>query len=434
MNRRSKTLLLPALTLIGCLLTSLQTQAAERDSQVRAIWVTRWDYKTEADVRTIVSNCAAMHFNVILFQVRGNGTVFYPSEIEPWAWELTSDGPGTTGKNPNWDPLQIAIKEAHQHGLELHAYVNVFPAWRSQKFPPCDSGQLWWEHPDWFMCDAAGERMIPRDAELDENVRADWYSFLSPGVPEVQDYLAALFGELVANYDLDGLHYDYIRYPREIREVAEGYEERGRKLGNWSYDPVSLARFSKETGIAAPDLDPAAWVNWRAAQITEVTRKVSERVRELKPSLIISAAVMADPVDAYKTKMQDYVTWMEKGYLDAAITMNYTGDNTIFTSRCEALLERRPERGWIVPGMSFGNKAETIREQVEITKALGTDGFAGFAYARLFDCDDNHKPKPLADELKRGLMTGDLGTPWKGFRFSSAANDTPTAPATDAPK
>ena len=357
-----------------------------------------------------------MRFNVILFQVRGNGTVFYPSDIEPWAWELTSQGPETTGTSPGWDPLKIAIEEAHRQELELHAYVNVFPAWRSQKFAPRDSGQLWWEHPDWFMCDAAGKRMIPRDADLDENVKRDWYSFLSPGVPAVQDYLADLFGELVENYDVDGLHYDYIRYPREIREVAEGYEERGKKLGNWSYDPVSLARFSRETGIAAPDLDPDAWIEWRAAQITEVTRKVSERVREIKPGLIISAAVMADPVDAYRTKLQDYITWMERGYLDAAITMNYTGDNETFRSRCKALLERRPERGWVVPGMGLGNNAGTIRAQVEITKELKTDGFSGFAYSHLFDPDANHQPKQLATELAQGLLTGKADTPWKDSR------------------
>jgi uncharacterized lipoprotein YddW (UPF0748 family) len=401
-----------ALVLILAVLFALPAQAAKREEQVRAIWVTRWDYKTPADVKKIIANCAAMRFNVILFQVRGNGTVFYPSDIEPWAWELTSEGPETTGKDPGWDPLKLAIKEAHKRGLELHAYVNVFPAWLSKKYPPKDSGQLWWEHPDWFMCDAAGNRMVPRDKELDENVSRDWYSFISPGVPAVQDYLADLFGELAENYDIDGLHYDYIRYPREIHEVAAGYEEREKKLGNWSFDPVSLARFSKETGIAAPDLDLEKWIEWRAAQITEMTRKVSERVREVRPNIIISAAVMADPDDAYRTKMQDYVTWMEKGYLDAAITMNYTGDNELFTQRCNALLERRPERGWIVPGMSLGGKADKIREQVGITQELKTDGFAGFAYSHLFDRDNGHKPKPLAEELADGLMPGKTDTPW----------------------
>lgn len=400
------------LVLIFAVLSALPAEAAKRETQVRAIWVTRWDYKTPADVKRIIHNCAAMRFNVILFQVRGNGTVFYPSDIEPWAWELTSEGPETTGKDPGWDPLKLAIKEAHRRGLELHAYVNVFPAWLSKKYPPRDSGQLWWEHPDWFMCDAAGNRMVPRDKELDEGVKRDWYSFISPGVPAVQDYLADLFGELAKNYDIDGLHYDYIRYPREIHEVAPGYEAREKKLGNWSYDPVSLARFSKETGVVAPDLDLEKWIEWRAAQITEMTRKVSERVREYRPNIVISAAVMADPEDAYRTKMQDYVTWMEKGYLDAAITMNYTGDNELFTERCNALLARRPERGWIVPGMSLGGKAEQIRTQVGITQELETDGFAGFAYSHLFDRDNGHKPKPLAEELADGLMPGKTDTPW----------------------
>lgn len=396
------------------LLVITPAQAARRDNdkQVRALWVTRWDYKTPTDVRKIMKNCAAMRFNVVLFQVRGNGTVFYPSTIEPWAWELTGEGPETTGKDPGWDPLKVAVREAHRRGLELHAYVNVFPAWRSQKFPPRDSGQLWWEHPDWFMCDAAGNRMIPRDAEADPDVSRDWYSFLSPGVPQVQDYLADLFEELVKNYDVDGLHYDYIRYPREIKEVAKGYEDRVKKLGNWSYDPVSLARFSQETGVAAPDLDPDAWVKWRAKQITETVRKVSERVRKHNPDIIITAAVMADPQDAYQTKMQDYVTWMGLGYLDAAITMNYTDDNDKFTTRCRALLDRRPDRGWVVAGMSFNNNAKTIREQVAIARDLKTDGFAGFAYARLFDRDNGHKPLPLAEELKKTVLRGKADTPW----------------------
>ncbi len=402
--------------MVQCLVCFYPAQAAEREAQVRALWVTRWDYKTPADVRKIMKNCEAMRFNVVLFQVRGSGTVFYPSEIEPWAWELTSEGPETTGEDPGWDPLKVAVKEAHRRKIELHAYVNVYPAWRSQKFPPRDSGQLWWEHPDWFMCDAAGNRMIPRDAELDENVSRDWYSFLSPGVPAVNEHLADLFEELVKNYDVDGLHYDYIRYPREIREVAAGYEERAEKLGNWSYDPVSLARFSKETGVAAPDLDLDAWIKWRAAQITDLTRMVSERVRKHNPDIIISAAVMADPEDAYRTKMQDYVTWMEKGYLDAAITMNYTGDNAKFEARCKALLERRPDKGWVVPGMSLGGKAETIEAQVEITKALKTDGFAGFAYSHLFDRDNGHKAKPMAKEMVQRVMDGKVKTPWKKGR------------------
>lgn len=386
--------------------------AAQRPplKEVRALWVTRWDYKTADDVRKIVDNAASMNFNVILFQVRGHGTVYYPSKIEPWAWELTSDSPETTGKDPGWDPLKLAIQEAHSRGVELHAYVNVFPAWRTQSFPPPDSGQLWWTHPDWFMCDAAGRRMIPRDRSVNPKV-GDWYSFISPGVPEVQDYLADLFEELAANYEIDGLHYDYVRYPREITEVQKGFEDIVKTMGNWSYDSVSLARFAKETGVAAPRLNPERWAQWRADQVTETVRKIHERVRKHRPNLIISAAVMADPDDAKATKYQSYVEWMTKGYLDAAITMNYTDDNQRFTQRSRMLLNQRPKRGWVVPGMGLNH--EKVVEQIVITRNLRTDGFACFAYARLFDRDKDHTPRPLAQQLLKGPMATKAQVNWR---------------------
>lgn len=384
-----------------------QTTAPPRE--IRALWVTRFDYKSPDDVKKIIANAASLNFNVILFQVRGNGTVFYLSKIEPWAFELTSETPATVGKDPGWDPLKLAVQEAHSRGVELHAYVNVFPAWRTQKYPPADSGQLWWAHPDWFMCDAAGRRMVPRDHELNPQV-GDWYSFISPGVPEVQDYLTALFEELVTNYEVDGLHYDYIRYPREITEVQVGYESKAKQMGNWSYDPVSLARFTKETGVAAPELDPAKWAQWRADQITETTRKISERVRKVRPNLIITAAVMADPDDAKATKYQSYVEWMQKGYLDAAITMNYTDNTNTFTQRSKVLLSQRPPRGWVVPGMSLGT--DQVHQQIQVTRDLKADGFACFAYARLFDRNNGHVARPLAQELLKGPMSQKAHPAW----------------------
>ncbi len=381
------------------------------DTEVRALWITRWDYTEPQHVRAIIRNTAAMNFNVALFQVRGNGTAFYRSQIEPWAWELTSKGPETTGKDPGWDPLELAIREAKRHGIELHAYVNVFPAWLSQRYPPRDSGQLWWERPHWFMCDAAGGRMIPRDQQVNPDVR-DWYSFISPGVPEVQDYLAGLFEELVSRYEVDGLHYDYIRYPREIREVAEGYEERAAELGNWSYDAVSLARFARETGVAAPDLDPERWVDWRAEQISETVRKIDERVRSHRPGLVVSAAVMADPHDARQTKFQDYLRWMQRGHLDVAVTMNYTGNDETFRQRSQMLLEARPQQGLAVVGMSLAHEPEQVVRQIEMTRELGTDGFACFAYSRLFDRDAGHKPRELSRVLREGPLARGAKLPW----------------------
>ena len=85
--------------------------------EIRAVWITRWDYVTSDQVHLIIDNIADHHFNYALFQVRGNGTVFYESDIEPWAWELTGADPSTLGRNPGWNPLEVAIKRAHERGL-----------------------------------------------------------------------------------------------------------------------------------------------------------------------------------------------------------------------------------------------------------------------------------------------------------------------------
>jgi uncharacterized lipoprotein YddW (UPF0748 family) len=229
----------------------------------------------------------------------------------------------------------------------------------------------------------------------------------------VQDYLAALFTELATNYAIDGIHYDYIRSPAEIREVAEPFADRARKLGYWSYDPVSLARFQNETGIAAPVLDPEAWSAWRAAQVTETVRKIRESVHAARPNVVFTAAVMANPGDARATKYQDYVGWLEAGLLDAAITMKYTGSIEQFRDRSAMLLEPRPAKGFIVQGLGLRNGDEIIAKQLELLKPLGADGVAFFAYSHLFDRDHKHVKKALANQMNRIMSNTPARTPWQ---------------------
>lgn len=92
--------------------------------EVRAVWVTRFAWSTEADVKAIIDRSATAGFNVVYFQIRGNGDAYYKSLLAPWAKKLT----GTLGKEPGWDPLQVAITEAHLKGMQLHAYWNVHAA------------------------------------------------------------------------------------------------------------------------------------------------------------------------------------------------------------------------------------------------------------------------------------------------------------------
>lgn len=394
-------LLILALALLAPLVPAAPAaaQTSPPEGEVRALWVTRWDFTKPEHVAAIMKNAAEANFNVVLFQVRGNATAFYPSEIEPWAWELTGEDPRSTGRDPGWDPLKVAVEEGHKNGLEVHAWANVFPAWQSQRFPPSRTGQLWWSHPEWFMHDAAGNKMIPRDQRQNPNTR-DWYSFINPAHPEVQEYLADVFVEMVTNYDIDGVHYDYIRYPAEITEVAEAGRERARKMGNWSYDPISLKRFKEETG-KTPDEAPEEWTRWRGRQVSDVAKLLSERMRAVKPDIIISAAVMPDPEDARDRKYQDYLRWLEEGWIDAVFTMNYAAGDT-FENRLQMLVDRAPEGATIAQGLGGNHPPEVLADQIEKVRELGYDGIAIFAYSHLFE-RETHTPKPPLQPLKQAL-------------------------------
>ncbi|MCL5269474.1 MAG: family 10 glycosylhydrolase, partial [bacterium] len=210
----------------------------------RCLWVTRWDYASPEDVARICYNAASARFTDILFQVRGAGTVFYPSAVEPWAGELSGrSGAAGVGWDPGWDPLATALREGHRWGLRVHAYLNVLPGWSGGDAPARSSGQLYAAHRDWFMVDSRGRTMRP----------GDWYTFLDPALPEVRAHLARLFGDLARRYPVDGVHLDYIRYPHE--------------KGSFSYQPRVLDAFRRLFG-GKPDRLPNEWMEFRRSQVT----------------------------------------------------------------------------------------------------------------------------------------------------------------------
>ena len=193
--------------LLIVLVCSLQAMAAvSAESEARAVWVTRWDYKTEDDVVEIIKNAASCNFNMVLFQVRGNGNAFYPSDYEAWAEELG-------GADPGFDPLAVAIEEAHRRGIELHAYVNVYPAWKGTELPKAPT-QIFNLHPEWICMGKSGRRIGLNDH----------YVYLSPGIPDAKDHIYNVFMDIVSRYPIDGLHLDYVRYPeRNLNGFVDDY-------------------------------------------------------------------------------------------------------------------------------------------------------------------------------------------------------------------
>lgn len=353
---------------------------------VRAIWVARFHYRYPDDVRTIIRNCAALGANTILWQVRGEGTVSYRSRLEPWSKEFSY-------RDPGFDPLAVAVDEAHRHELRIEAWMNVLPGWRGSSPPPIRE-QLYHQHPDWFLRDGAGRLQSA----------GDFYLLLNPCLPEVRAHLVALADELLANYALDGIHLDYVRYAWETTPKARQRYPR---------DARTLELYARQTG-RHPDDDARAWDVWRANQLTRLVNEIRAALDRRRPGATLTAAVKPDPRDAYENYFQNAAGWLREGLLDAIMPMSYT-KRADALERFIAAYRTAAPGGRIVPGLGvyLHDDAAATREQLRLCERWGGD-YALFSYESLHATAADRPRGPSAETqslrtARRELLQASLG-------------------------
>ncbi|HXJ71398.1 MAG TPA: family 10 glycosylhydrolase [Candidatus Dormibacteraeota bacterium] len=151
----------------------------------------------QSELITILDQAKAFHLNAVLLQVRPACDALYPSSLEPWSEYLT----GAMGRAPSpaYDPLALAVREAHRRGLELHAWFNPYRARHHQALSPIIPQHISRTHPN---------LVRPYGKSL----------WLDPGEREVQEYSLSVVLDVVRRYDIDGVHFDdyFYPYPRRI--------------------------------------------------------------------------------------------------------------------------------------------------------------------------------------------------------------------------
>jgi uncharacterized lipoprotein YddW (UPF0748 family) len=207
--------------------------------------------------------------------------------------------------------------------------------------------------------------------------------WLDPAVPGVAERLVATFRELLRSYpQLDGLHFDYVRYPDTL-PFSPGTQF-GVGLGFGFGEPVR-ARFQRETGLVAPFgaslANAERFDAWRREKLGALVAAIAAAARAERPGLRVSAAVIAERERAYRVDLQDWLGWLDAGHLDFAVPMLYTRDATLLRYGVEtyAGLARRREL-WVGLG-SWLFAAEPARavEQLRTANAapgLGTSLFS----------------------------------------------------------
>ena len=343
--------------------------------EFRGLWVTRFDWsgaRTPAKIDEIVTNAADAGFNAILFQVRGEADAFYTPGLEPWSRLL-----GALGQDPGWDPLAHMIAQAHARGIQVHAYLNVYPVWTGCTPPPDGTTP---RHLYYELLEAHGRTDgKPNGLQWTTTGELVCYSYLraSPASRFFDDHVLAVAQDIATRYAVDGIHLDHIRYENV----------------NTSCDPVSEASYGASCFSTNGEI---SYTDWQRRQVNGTVFKFYDRVIAQFPRLWLSAAVWPSYSGGFASRYQDPRAWLAGGYIDIVAPMIYPATQCPDTStltlefwRSEVSAYQAVRNGrYIVPGIggaycTFGE----VEARINAARELGVAGHAIFSYSGLLARD-----------------------------------------------
>lgn len=282
-------------------------------------------------------------FNAVFPNMLWGGLAHYNSSLLPHSDEYNAYG----------DQITACVAAAHARGVQVHAWkVNWNLTTAPQSF--IDSMR------------SAGRTQVSSSGQ-DE----DW---LCPSHPENLALERDSMMEVVTNYNVDGIHFDYIRYPDSDHCYCSGCHLRfetdsGLSVTNW---PAHV--------LGAGSLR-TSFLNWRRERITRLVQAVHAAVKAVKPQVKVSAAVFSDYPSAYDGVGQDWVRWIDLGIVDFLCPMDYTTDHDRFSNIVSQQLGYAAGRIPIYPGIGAWvmDRSGTICQILETRKA-NTGGFIIFNY------------------------------------------------------
>ncbi|MBI4409851.1 MAG: family 10 glycosylhydrolase [Gemmatimonadetes bacterium] len=358
-----------------------------RFAEVRALWVVRNTLTHPDSVKAMVRRVHAAGFNTLIVQVRGRGDAFYDSRWEPRADTLV-------GARQKFDPLALVLREAHARGLAVHAWVNTHLL-ANMDAPPRDPAHLYHTRPDLLMVPKPLARelhgMDPREPRyreaLVEYARANRNRveglYSTPSAPEVKEHVYSIWMDVLERYDVDGIHFDYVRFPAPEFDYSRGALERFRGWLVPQLAPEAQARIAPlepADPLVWADSFPEAWDRFRRLQVTELVERIYHGVKKRKPQALVTAAVFANAEDAYRNRFQDWRDWLRRGFLDVAALMAYTPETPIFREQIRMAVETAGgSRVWAGIG-SWRIPVESAVEKIGVARELGTAGVVLFSY------------------------------------------------------
>ena len=291
--------------------------------EIKAMWVTRFQMDSREKIDKFVSLAKENGFNTLFVQVLGRGIAYYKSAVLPTI-------------EAGFDPLAETVEKSHKNGIKVHAWLNAYYVWSSVD-APSQPAHVLNSYPEW---------VLPSPSNM---------LFMDPANKNVQEYLHYIYTEVARNYDVDGIHFDYMRFP----DNTSANDKKGL-----AYNIIAQNR---------------------ANYVSSLVKRIYLSIKKDKPKIAVSAAVYPDIYDAAADKGQDWKKWQKDGIIDFVVPMIYSNDPV--KVRDFILLDASISSGSsVVIGLgAFNNTAadinsylRTYRHYKKYYKAL--KGFSLFSY------------------------------------------------------
>ena len=336
-----------------------------------------WILKDTLNGKESISN--ALHyatqsdFDIVFIQIRSRGDAFYNSDIVEKS-EYIDD---------NFDPLEYAIKLGHELGIEVHAWINCYILWSKNSIPN-QKNHLYFTQPEWMEYDLYGR--MDSKIDLDKLQSREWEGvYLSPMHPEVNLYLYELIREVYNNYDVDGIHFDYIRYQSDLY----GYHREGLLEFEKIYEvnPRDIVRgvISPRFGWKKSYVDSLnlGWSKFKSSKITELLYLIRNDLIESKKNIKMSAAVKPNLIEAQTRWHQNWEDWIDRDLLDFVVPMNYSKEVIDFMTNIKIIKSNIDENDIdrIIMGIAVYNQdSDAVIDKIFLSRLNGIKGVSLFSY------------------------------------------------------
>lgn len=260
-----------------------------------------------AAVLALVANANANHIDTLVVAAKQDeddevpsGTVFYASAIAPTAY-------------PGFDALLDVITEAHKVGIKVKAWVPQF-----------HDQVAFYKDPSWRM-----QALVGGVVSDYTGVTPGTAYFVNSASPTVQAYELSIVEEIVANYAIDGLVLDWIRYDGWNMDMGAGTRAAYLAANPGAVDPLNI-------DLTTDNADRRSWQAWRTDQIGNHVKNIRASVNALKPGLPLGIFILPPEfveVGQDAAKFRDYIDficpmcyWVDWGFPPSWVTSNVLKD------------------------------------------------------------------------------------------------------------